>query len=53
MKDRSRTLVEQSVHASVTGKGKEYATMSERISNGAVVFALHASGNLYKENALE
>jgi hypothetical protein len=48
MKDRARTLVEQSVHASVAGKGKEYATVSKRISNGAVVFVLHTSGNLYQ-----
>ena len=48
MKNRARTLVEQSVHASVAGKRKEYATMSKRISNGVVVFVLHASGNLYQ-----
>ena len=48
MKDRARTLVEQSIHALVAGKGKEYATMSKRISNGAVVFVLHTSGNLYQ-----
>jgi hypothetical protein len=34
MKNRARTLVEQSVHASVAGKGKENATMSKRVSNG-------------------
>ena len=27
MKDRARTLVEQSVHALATGKGKEYITI--------------------------
>jgi hypothetical protein len=34
MKNRARTLVEQSVHALATGKEKEYVTMSKRISNG-------------------
>jgi hypothetical protein len=48
MKDRARTLVEQSVHALATGKGKEYVTMSERTSNGTAGFVLHASGNLHK-----
>jgi hypothetical protein len=48
MKDRARTLVEQSVHALATSKGKEYVTMSERTSNGTAGFVLHASGNLHK-----
>ncbi len=34
MKDRARTLVEQSVHALATGKGKEYVSVSKRISTG-------------------
>jgi two-component system response regulator DevR len=47
MRDRARTLVEQSVLALATGKRKEYAAMSKRISNGAVGFVPHASGNLH------
>ena len=34
MRNRARTLVEQSVHALATGTEKEYVTMSKRISNG-------------------
>ncbi len=34
MKNRAHTVVEQSVHALATGKGKDYVTMSKRISNG-------------------
>ena len=48
MKDRARTLFEQSVHALATGKGKEYAIMNERTSNGTVGFVLHASDNPHK-----
>ena len=44
MKDRARTLVEQSVHALATGKEKEYVTMSQRISNGqSSLLSMHRS----------